>query len=603
MSTNTAAGLTVTPIFWEPTVHGHYAFPGGYESIIDRYVADVAAASGSTDNVYSVATEYYDVATGVKSFISYDIRAGGPVVDTDPFPGNGCRPAPGYMACISDAQLRTELRRVTGNLRLPTDLAHFYPVFFPPGVETMDSDGSNSDNGYCGYHRAFGSGPDQIVYADMPYETSGCDGGQAPNGNLPADGEVSTLSHELMETITDPLSPDHAWSDKAGNEIGDMCSQVYGPPLGSTNPSDPGVTEYNQVINGGRYYTQEMFSNLAFSRFGTGKGCALSEALAQGRNVAGTGSAAPTVTFAFADADPTTLAANGTSTARIVVTVGNQGGHAVAGDHVHFSLGVQHGSGLCGHLSSTDKVTGNDGRATVTYTASTFKVQCWVLAVEADGGRGAESVIYQGSTRTNSPSIEASFPTSLHAGGSPATFTMRAAGPSAHPVPNARVYFFIYRGTPGSRGVSASQVHMWYSTTGPKGRFKRLALTGSTGGGRVIDGSIGPQSGETMEPGSAKTMTFRVGLAWDVPASKTAGPLLAFEGYLDQVNSASGSGTTLAETTASRVRVPSAAPSNMLMYVAIGAGALVIVLAVLGVLLRGRRKGHPEQPPPADAAA
>jgi len=39
------------------------------------------------------------------------------------------------------------------------------------------------------------------------------------------------------------------------------------------------------------------------------------------------------------------------------------------------------------------------------------------------------------------------------------------------------------------------------------------------------------------------------------------------------------------------------------MYVAIGAGALVIVLAVLGVLLWARRKGHPEEPPPADAAA
>ena len=102
----------------------------------------------------------------------------------------------------------------------------------------------------------------------MPYEQSGCDAGQAPNGDLPADGAVSTLSHELIEAMTDPLDPQYAWSDKAGNEIGDMCAQTYGRALGSTDPSDPSASEYNQVINGGKYYIQQMFSNLAYAKFG-----------------------------------------------------------------------------------------------------------------------------------------------------------------------------------------------------------------------------------------------------------------------------------------------------------------------------------------------
>ncbi len=111
----------------------------------------------------------------------------------------------------------------------------------------------------------------------MPYEASGCDVGQAPNGNLPADGAVSTFSHELAEAITDPLDSgtSYAWSDGKGNEIGDMCAENFGGALGSTNASHRSGTEYNQVINGHRYYVQELFSNLAFAKSGVGKGLRL----------------------------------------------------------------------------------------------------------------------------------------------------------------------------------------------------------------------------------------------------------------------------------------------------------------------------------------
>jgi hypothetical protein len=146
------------------------------------FVANVAAASGSTNNVFSVATEYYQTAGGAHSPISYRIRAGAPLVDTGALPSSGCAPASGYTACITDAQLRTELKAVTASHKLPTDLAHFYAMFFPPGVETRDLDGTNSAGDYYGYHRAFGSGSDQTVYANMPYEASGCGGGQDPNG-------------------------------------------------------------------------------------------------------------------------------------------------------------------------------------------------------------------------------------------------------------------------------------------------------------------------------------------------------------------------------------------------------------------------------------
>src|SRR5215467_8028067 len=45
---------TITPIFWEPN---GYFNPGDYRNIINQYLGDVAAASGSDDYVYSTATE------------------------------------------------------------------------------------------------------------------------------------------------------------------------------------------------------------------------------------------------------------------------------------------------------------------------------------------------------------------------------------------------------------------------------------------------------------------------------------------------------------------------------------------------------------------
>jgi hypothetical protein len=318
----TTAGVTVTPIFWEPG-GSQYAFPSGYEAIIDNYLANVAAASGSTSNVYSVDTEYYQDLGGTKMSIGYAIHAETRLVDTAAFPGSGCRPDSGYTECITDAQLRTELASITSSQNLPTDLAYFYPVFFPPGVETMDADGTTSANSYCGYHRAFGTGSDQTVYGGLPIVSGGvCDAGQAPNGNLAADGMIITLSHELNEAITDPLGQ-AAWNDQAGHEIGDMCADHYGPPLGSTNPSNSDSTEYNQVINGGRYYAQAEFSDDAFSHYGLGQGCAQSEALAQSPGAVHAAHV-PSVTSVLLDATPNAMPADGQTTATIFLAAADR---------------------------------------------------------------------------------------------------------------------------------------------------------------------------------------------------------------------------------------------------------------------------------------
>ena len=547
LDTDSATGLTVTPIYWAPSGSPDQ-FPASYESIINGYVVNIAAASGQTTNVYSVDGEYYQENAGAKQYVNYDFKAGKAIVDTDTLPANGCKPTAGNTACITDQQIRNELTTLAQKQGLTTDINHFYPMFLAPNVETQDRDGSTSVSSYCGYHRSFGSGSSYIDYADIPYEPDACPSGQAPNGNATADGAVSTLSHELNEAITDPSDPAIAWNDSSGNEIGDICAQSYGPPLGSTNPKDPGSSEYNQVINGGKYYVQSEFSDLAYDTLGVGKGCVQSEALAQHPS-SPTGS---TISYIFADALPTRLGANGK--ASLEVFIADTSGYAVSGDPVTFETYSRTGKGRCGKLSKTHATTDDNGTVTISYTASNSDVACDVAAIEGDGGQSADSVIYQGASKAMAPTIHADFPSSVNAGGAPSTFTVTVNNPSEEPLPNAQVNFSLFAGdSPGT--VKASQVHLSYSTTGATGQFTTINLMGTTAPGDSITGSEGPLQGSVVAPKSSVTFTLRLSLDGTVPAENANKPLLAIEAYLQQIDSASGTGTVLDDTYASDLHV------------------------------------------------
>jgi hypothetical protein len=67
---------------------------------------------------------------------------------------------------------------------------------------------------------------------------------------------VNTASHELSESITDPVGT--GWYDSSGNEVGDKCHLVFGAKISSTSTG-----MYNEVINGHGYWLQEVWSNRA----------------------------------------------------------------------------------------------------------------------------------------------------------------------------------------------------------------------------------------------------------------------------------------------------------------------------------------------------
>jgi hypothetical protein len=261
----------VFAIFWVP---GSYAFPTGYESTISQFFTDVAHDSFLASNVFGVDTQYYDVTGGVKRFVSYSVVDRGSNVDTAPFPKSGC---PNYTlssgskstVCLTDTQVRREIRSVISAHHLPTGLGNDYFVFTPPGVATCETSASAfaaahncfdpiEQNGYCSYHSYFGSGNQTVLYAPFAYEapTSLCTSGESPNGTV-ADSVVNHVAHEENETITDPLGT--GWYDSAGNEIADKCQSAWGTTLGTVGGGPDRA--YNQVINGHGYWLQDLWSN------------------------------------------------------------------------------------------------------------------------------------------------------------------------------------------------------------------------------------------------------------------------------------------------------------------------------------------------------
>ena len=196
-------------IYWIPSGYG---VSSGYSSLIDRYLADVAAASGTSSNVYASDTQYSDT-TGA---IAYSASFGGSVVDSNSLPVSACTDQ--YTGvCLTDAQIRSEIQRVVAaNPGWQTGPSSLFLLFTAKGVGScFDNTSSQCAFSYfCAYHSNIGSGSNEVLYANMPYAdtvSSRCDAGPRPNANE-ADATINVVSHEHNEAITDPLG--NAWYDR-----------------------------------------------------------------------------------------------------------------------------------------------------------------------------------------------------------------------------------------------------------------------------------------------------------------------------------------------------------------------------------------------------
>ncbi|MGA8246572.1 MAG: IPT/TIG domain-containing protein, partial [Nocardioides sp.] len=286
MSTQkTGDKVVVTPIFWEPP---GLEMTASYKSVITTYLQGLAADSGKLSNVFSSMYQY----SGSNGAINYKMKIGTPISDTTALPADGCTlqagdttdiyaDATGYSHCLDDDQVIAETDGVVSAHGLPSDLGHLYVTFLPKHVESCFYPGATNTNtnfctlnhqlsaAYCAYHSMADSG---TVYANMPFpaylsgtnysctkESLGGGGPQiqSPNGDTDADVEISPLSHEMAEAITDP-DVNTGWWDSSGNENGDDCAYIYGTLSGTAGAL------YNQTVHGKHYLTQEEFSNKDF---------------------------------------------------------------------------------------------------------------------------------------------------------------------------------------------------------------------------------------------------------------------------------------------------------------------------------------------------
>jgi hypothetical protein len=234
-------------------------FDAGYESVINRYFTDVAHDSGGNQNVYSVATQYYDNPGTVP--IQYQSTAGGSYVDHNPLPANGCDDGLNPY-CLTDLQLESEIQTVLTATGWHGGLDHIFFLMTPNGVgscfDAFTNQCSTNANGFCAYHSAFtDSSGEDVIYANEPYEGPypGCtDPSQGFPNETDGDTTVNTISHEHNEAITDPLG--NAWLAAGGSENGDLCAYGFGTPLGTANGQP-----YNQLINNHPYSLQQEYSN------------------------------------------------------------------------------------------------------------------------------------------------------------------------------------------------------------------------------------------------------------------------------------------------------------------------------------------------------
>lgn len=308
-------------IYWDP----QGAYRPDWMSLIDHYLHNVGAASGQLGDVFSLDGQYTGPG-GTRA--SYNSTFRGAYTDTDPYPAGGgptgCTEPSGQATCLSDAQIRAELKAFIEANSLPKGINDIYFVLTPPGVAVCTDAGHKGNcsdsntaeglfevektNGICGYHSAIEpTSTSPIVYGVQPWvagdaglilqplplkteepepEVLACQNGavldepnqtgfRSPFNDYEtglADVITNGLSIEQNDIVVDPLL--NGWYQTTTKaEQADMCQRAFSTPGEGELPKPPETTHalsiVNQHINGASYYLQWAFSSVGVT---SGKG-------------------------------------------------------------------------------------------------------------------------------------------------------------------------------------------------------------------------------------------------------------------------------------------------------------------------------------------
>jgi len=271
-------------IFWRP--RGARFEPQGsdarYMSLMQSYLRDVGGPA-----FFNILTQYSygpsrtpTTARDVLPHRVYDrpvldgpiqnkTRLGGVYVDSTPYPRAGTEADP-----IRYPDFLPEVLRAMRAKRWTAGITHIFYLFTAGGpracfvgkTQCLPSQG-------CSTHVSYGSSRAPIivdVMADVAayracrsQETAGKYAYRSVNHDTVADFEVTVLSHEQFETITDPLDGNsvtpvstNGWYDEnpSAGEIADKCESILDPILSAHLD--------NVTLHAHRYHVQEEWSNV-----------------------------------------------------------------------------------------------------------------------------------------------------------------------------------------------------------------------------------------------------------------------------------------------------------------------------------------------------
>jgi hypothetical protein len=183
----------VYAIYWDPTDHYH----GDWQRLIDTFLQSMGADSGALNTVFSVDSQYTDVAN---QHARYQSTLMGAFTDTEPYPssGNCTDPHPltaeDRITCLTNLQLRGELEAFIILHGLPKGMHTIYYILTPPGVTVcLDAGGPSGhcsdyeglqggasyEKSFCSYHSDINPGnlptgdANTILYATIPWTAGG----------------------------------------------------------------------------------------------------------------------------------------------------------------------------------------------------------------------------------------------------------------------------------------------------------------------------------------------------------------------------------------------------------------------------------------------
>ena len=233
--------ITLYPIWWGPTSF----WPTNYQTVVRNALQGMQCSNDSCTQTTSLLNQYFP------STSKASITLGREFFDTSTPPSSS----------PSTSTLAVEVNKVVTNAALdPKGMYIVFTTNFPRYA------------GYCAWHSAASISNKWFAFGYMPNLTNqggcGVDWYSAYSLNNPglhtlaADSEVNILTHEIYETMTDPMVGNrYGWLDARGSEIGDKCIWL----------NNTSSVQLNLGVNG-TYTVQTEWSNAAWKI--SGSGCA-----------------------------------------------------------------------------------------------------------------------------------------------------------------------------------------------------------------------------------------------------------------------------------------------------------------------------------------